>query len=109
MPAPSSSSVLPWLPMPDTTGAVPTWPTLTPTPGDTLASVRVSNGAADVAIAGVVPTGFRMPLTSEMRWTSRLLRALKQDGQVDALLQRCDRERLLLGTTRTAGHPTIER
>jgi len=30
----------------------------------------------------------------------RLLRALQQDGQVDALLSRCDRERLLLGTTR---------
>jgi 3'-5' exonuclease len=61
-------------------------------------------------LADVVQTGFlllrfqllRGALTSGYRQAAlRLLRALKQDGQVDALLERCDRERLLLGTTRT--------
>ncbi len=61
-------------------------------------------------LADVVQTGFlllrfqllRGALTSGYRQAAlRLLRALTQDGQVDALLERCDRERLLLGTTRT--------
>ena len=76
MPAPSSSSVLPWHPIPDTIGPDTTWPSLTPTPrpGEKLASVRVSNGAADLVIAGAEPANFRMPLPAERWWTSRLLR-----------------------------------
>jgi predicted PolB exonuclease-like 3'-5' exonuclease len=69
-------------------------------------------------LSDVVQTGFlllrfqllRGALTSGYRQAAlRLLRALKQDGQVEALLERCDRERLLLGTTRTSGHPTTPR